>query len=94
MNEIKISFDNCRNRSKPNSYNARSIKERIAEKIHRVNQNNLNSFVSIVGKEGCTFSPATFKTTFGDIAMNRESFEQMQLLVTNLHLIVPSFTTE
>lgn len=78
MNEIKISFDNCVNRSKPNSYNTRSIKERIAEKIHRVNQDNLKSFVHFVGKNGCTFSPATFKTTFEDIAMNRESFEQMQ----------------
>lgn len=78
MNQIKISFDNCVNRSKPNSYNTRSIKERIAEKIHRVNQDNLKSFVNFVGKNGCTFSPATFKTTFEDIAMNRESFEQMQ----------------
>lgn len=55
MNEVKVSFDNCRNRLKPNSYNARSIKERAAERIHRVNQNNLKSFVTLIGRDGRLF---------------------------------------
>lgn len=85
MNEIKISYDSCGNRSKPNSYNTRSIKERVAEKIHRLNQSKLKSFVTRVGKEGCTFSPATFKTTFEDIRINRENFLQMQLFALDFN---------
>lgn len=85
MNEVKVSFDNCRNRLKPNSYNARSIKERAAERIHRVNQNKLKSFVTLIGRDGCSFSPATFKTSFTDIDMSRDNFRQMQMFVLDFN---------
>lgn len=85
MNEIQISFDNYRNKSKPNSYNVHSIKERVAERIHRVNQNNLKSFVALVGNDGCTFSPATFKTSFADIEMSKSNFQQMQLFALDFN---------
>lgn len=85
MNEIKVSFDNSRNRLKPNHYNIQSIKDRIAESVRCVKQNNLKTFVTLIGKDGCSFSPATFKTSFTDIDMNRDNFQQMQMFVLDFN---------
>lgn len=88
MNEVKVSFDNCRNRLKPNSYNIHSVKERIAESARCVKQNNLKSFVTLIGRDGCSFSPATFKTSFTDINMNRDNFRQMQMFVLDFNVSI------
>lgn len=85
MNEVKVSFDNSRNRLKPKDYNIQSIKDRIVESVRCVKQNNLKSFVTLIGRDGCSFSPATFKTSFTDINMNRDNFRQMQMFVLDFN---------
>lgn len=77
MNKFKVSFDKFRYSSKPKGYDISSIKERIAHNVRHTDRSNIKSFVQLVGSNGCTFCPATFKQGILGI----EYFEQMQILV-------------
>jgi hypothetical protein len=76
MKEIKVSRDNYRFSSKPDGSTIASISDRIGAQVKTYNQENVKSFVNMVGKEGCTFCPATFK----NCTRSKENFEQLQLL--------------
>ena len=76
MNEFKVSFDIFRYSSKPKGYDVSLIKERIANNVRHTDKSNIKSFVQLVGSNGCTFCPATFK--HGTVGI--DYFEQMQIL--------------
>jgi hypothetical protein len=75
MNEIKVSFLKCKFTSKPIKPEAAEISSKIANKIETINGDNIKRFVKLVGEDGCTFCPATFKNG----KRNKENFEQQQL---------------
>ena len=81
--EFKVSFDPCRYTSKPGRFDIVNINDRIGHYIRTVNSDDIKAFVRMVGKEGCTFCPATFKDgkeDFTEGKRRKENFEQLQLM--------------
>ena len=81
MTEFKVGFDNTRQKKEPDSAALKRIEQVLLERPHRVNQNNVKSFVNLVGENGCTFCPATFNASFDDVRISEEIFQQQQLFV-------------
>lgn len=78
MNKIKISLDKQRFQVKPTDKHAAAISKRIAKQVQELHStDDIAKFVSLVGNQGCTFSPATFVNGI----RRREHFEQIQILV-------------
>ncbi len=75
MNAIKISYDDQGYRSKPSGNEIGRINNRIARSAKKLGRDELKRVIIKVGREGCTFSPATFKNG----KRNKENFEQQQL---------------
>lgn len=85
MKEIKIGFDNTNYRRKPSDSQFHSIKECVAERVRSFDPNHLKSMATLIGREGCSFCPATFKMSFYDTGMLRDNFKQMQLFVLDFN---------
>ena len=78
MDGIRISLDKKGYRSKPESCEAARINSRIGKYVEILDSpGKICSFVQDVGKNGYTFSPATFLNGSKKI----DNFEQMQILV-------------
>ena len=95
MTEFKVCVDNYRFKSKPGIYEAASIADRIANNIRSYNRDSIKTFVGLVGKEGCTFCPATFKKgkhDFRYIRKSKENFEQTQLFALDFDNKTPDKT--
>ena len=81
MTDFKVSFDRQRFTEKPSKYDMISIGDGIAGKVKAVSRDYAKSFVKLVGENGCTFCPATFK----DGARNNAHFEQAQQFVLDFN---------
>ena len=78
MERIRLCIDKEKFCSKPNNDNAAQISMRIAQNVENVNcEAEMKELVNLVGNEGHTFSPTTYKNG----VRKAEKFEQMQLLV-------------
>jgi len=77
MNDIKVSLDYIRFKSKPKGSDIACISDRIADQTYSINRNNIKSFVELIAGDGRTFCPATFFNG----KKNKENFEQVQLFV-------------
>jgi hypothetical protein len=75
MNAIKISYDDKGYRSKPSGNEIGRINNRIARSAKKLSRDELKRVIIKIGREGCTFSTATFKNG----RRNKENFEQQQL---------------
>ena len=82
MCDFKFSFDTRRYKSKPSQSDIYDLSLRIADNVIHRNRDNIESLAKMIGEEGCTFCPATFKSSDGDFNSGRkrkENFEQQQL---------------
>lgn len=75
MNTIKISYDQQSFHAKPSGDEIRWINNRIAGSAKELDRDGLQSVITRIGSEGCTFSPATFING----KRNKDNFEQQQL---------------
>lgn len=76
MNEIKISCDDQKFQLKPSGDIVRYINNRLAKSVKILNPKNVRRTAFSIGKEGCTFCPATFR----DGKRNKDNFEQQQMI--------------
>jgi len=76
MNNIKVSLDNQKFQSKPSGDEVRYINNRIARFVKVLGPKDVRKTAFSIGKEGCTFSLATFKAG----KRNKDNFEQQQLI--------------
>ena len=60
VNTIKISYDQQSFHAKPSGDEIRWINNRIAGSAKELDRDGLQSVITRIGSEGCTFSPATF----------------------------------
>ena len=79
MNEIKVSLHRNRYKSKPSKDSIDMIKMELAEMNKSIKRDTIKPIAGIIAKEGCTFCPATFNTSFNDPSMSEGNFEQAQL---------------
>ena len=82
MDKIRVSLDPTRYRAKPNKYETISLADRIARNIKSYDKDSIKAFAKLVGGEGCTFCPSTFKAgkdDFTETRKRRESFDRLQL---------------
>ena len=75
VNTIKISYDQQSFHAKPSGDEIRWINNRIAGSAKELDRDGLQSVITRIGSEGCTFSPATFING----KRNKDNFEQQQL---------------
>lgn len=77
MNEIKLSLDNRKLLKKPTSILTAKISQSIGKSPKLLHRNEIKDFALDVSRNGCTFSPATFKNG----RRCKANFEQQQLFV-------------
>ncbi|MDE6221120.1 MAG: hypothetical protein K2G51_11960, partial [Lachnospiraceae bacterium] len=75
MNTIRISYDQQSFHAKPSCDEIRWINNRIARSAKKLDRDGLQRAITRIGRDGCTFSPATFKNG----KRSKDNFEQQQL---------------
>ena len=81
MNEFQVSFYRGNYKTMPSRAVLSDVRDRIANRIYTVKQDTIKSFVTLIGSRGCAICPATFKSSFSDVGINKKNFIQIQLFL-------------